>query len=149
MEISTILPILFIVAMDVILFVIDRRNKIIFRGRNKYGIIVPVMVAVFIVVTIASKSFVLNAYNIILLIAILPIAVLGNKSGLTEKGILLNSYVAIWEKIESYSLDEEASRYVLLYKTNAGVRRIYFKKENIEEVRKYLSRTINYKHYRR
>ena len=136
MNISTILITIFILIMDVVLISIDRKNKLIFVGKNIYRIVMPAMIAAFIITTLISKNF--KVEDIMILVLVLPLAFLGNKRGITEKGLLINSYVTPWDKIESYSLEERKKTYILHYKSNVGTKKIFFKLEDKDEVKKYL-----------
>jgi len=96
----------------------------------------PVTVIGFIVYTAIASNF--KVEEIAVLIGVLPLAFVGNKCGITERGILTNSYVLTWDKIETYSFEEKGDKYVLSYKTNVGVRRLLFKEKDKDEVKKYL-----------
>lgn len=136
MSVSSIVAFIFILIVDIILIVIDRKNKLIIAGTNKYKTIMPVMVIGFIIYTAISNNF--KVEDMAILIGILPLAFVGNKCGITERGILTNSYVLTWDKIETYSLEEKGNKYVLSYKTNVGVRRLLFKEKDKDEVKKHL-----------
>lgn len=136
MSVSSIVAFIFILIVDIILIVIDRKNKLIIAGTNKYKIIMPVVVIGFIIYTAISNNF--KVEDMAILIGILPLAFVGNKCGITERGILTNSYVITWDKIETYSLEEKGDKYLLSYKTNVGVRRLLFKEKDKDEVKKYL-----------
>lgn len=136
MSVSSIVAFIFILIVDIILIAIDRKNKLIIVGTNKYKIIMPVVVIGFIIYTAISNNF--KVEDMAILIGILPLAFVGNKCGITEKGILTNSYVFTWDKIETYSLEEKGDKYVLSYKTNVGVRRLLFKEKDKDEVKKHL-----------
>ncbi len=135
MSISTILLLILILIIDVVLFIRDIKNKLIFVGINKY-IIMPLMVVLFIILIVISKNFKLQ--DVIVLVEILPLAFIGNKCGITQNGLLSNSYVVIWEKIENYSEEQQGNKYVIYYKTNLGAKKIFFKIEDKEEIKKYL-----------
>lgn len=137
MSISNIVAFIFIVVVDIVLITIDRKNKLIIPGINRYKVIMPVVVIGFIIYTSISKNF--KAEDLAILIGILPLAFVGNKCGITERGILTNSYVLTWDKIETYSLEERGNKYVLSYKSNIGVRRLVFKETDKDEVKKHLS----------
>jgi hypothetical protein len=137
MSISNIVAFIFIIVVDIVLITIDRKNKLIIPGINRYKVIMPVVVIGFIMYTSISKNF--KAEDLAILIGILPLAFVGNKCGITERGILTNSYVLIWDKIETYSLEERGNKYVLSYKSNIGVRKLVFKEIDKDEVKKYLS----------
>ena len=136
MDISSILIAIFILIVDIVVITIDLRHKLIIVGKNKYRIIMPVIVIIFIIITALSKEF--KIQDIIVLIEILPLAFVGNKCGITAKGLLTNSYVVKWEKIESYSLKEQDDKYILYYKTNVGAKKLFFKNEDKDAVKKYL-----------
>ena len=136
MNISTMLAVIFILIINIVIITIDLKNKLIIAGKNKYRILMPVTVIVFIIITVLSTNF--KIQDIIILVEILPLAFVGNKCGITEKGLLANSYVTSWEKIESYSLKEQGDKYILYYKSKAGAKKLFFKVEDKEAVKKYL-----------
>ena len=136
METSTILVFLFILIMDIFLIYKDIKNKLIFRGNKKFKIVVPVMIIAFIAVTLINNNFRLE--DIIVCIEILPLAFVGNKSGITENGFLLNSYVTPWDKIQSYSMNDQGEKFVVSYRNNIGERKVIFKQEEKDDVKKYL-----------
>jgi hypothetical protein len=136
MNISSIVAIVFILIIDIVLIRIDLKNKLIISGTNIYKIIMPVTVIGFIIYTALSRNF--KVEDMAILVGILPLAFIGNKCGITERGILINSYVFVWDKIESYSLEEQRNRCILFYKTNAGMKKVLFKEKDKEEVKKYL-----------
>lgn len=136
MNISSIVALVFILIIDIVLIRIDLKNKLIISGTNIYKIIMPVTVIGFIIYTALSRNF--KVEDMAILVGILPLAFIGNKCGITERGILINSYVFVWDKIESYSLEERGNRCILFYKTNAGMKKILFKEKDKEELKKYL-----------
>ncbi|WP_459482009.1 DUF5673 domain-containing protein [Clostridium saccharoperbutylacetonicum] len=136
MEISSILIIAFIVIMDIVLIVKDIKNKIIYSGTKKFKIAIPLMIVIFVGITLMNSNY--RMQDIIVCVAILPLAFVGNKTGITEKGFLFNSYVTPWDKVESYSLDDQGEKCILSFKTNMGARRIIFKQEEKADVKKYL-----------
>lgn len=136
MEISTILILIAILLIDVVLIIKDIKNKLIFKGTRKFRIVIPVMIIAFIIITLSTNKF--RAQDIIMCIEIMPLVFVGNKTGITEKGFLFNSYVTPWDKVESYSLDDQDNKYVVTYKTNIGSRLISFKQEDKDEVKKHL-----------
>lgn len=137
MDTSTIFLFIFILAVDIMLIIRDVRSKVIINGNKKFKVIIPVMIVVFIIMTLRNSTF--GIENIIVCIGILPLAFVGNKTGITANGFLFNSYVTPWDKVESYSLNEQGEKYVLSFKTNIGIRKIFFKLEHKDEVKKYLS----------
>lgn len=136
MEISSIFILIFVLIIDGLLIAKEIKNKVIFRGRKKFKGIIPLMIIAFVAITLKGNNF--RMEDIIICIAILPLAFVGNKTGITEKGFLFNSYVTLWDKVESYSLDDKGDKYIVSYKTNVGSKRIVFNQEDKDDVKKYL-----------
>lgn len=137
MDISTIALLIFILVIDVVLIRRDIKNKLIFAGIRKFAILLAVGTIAFIALALVTYSFKLE--NVIVCIEILPLVFVGNKVGITEKGFIFNSYVAIWDKIESYSFEEKEDKYIVYFKINGRMKKISFKLEDKDEVKKYLS----------
>jgi hypothetical protein len=133
---SSIFILIFVLIIDVVLIVKDLKNKLIFSGRKKFKAVIPIMIIAFIGITLQGNNF--RTEDIIVCISILPLAFVGNKSGITEKGFLFNSYVTPWDKVESYSLSDKGEKYIVSYKTNLGARKIVFNQEDKDDVKKYL-----------
>lgn len=144
---SSILIIVFILIIDIVLIRIDIKNKLIFEGINKYKIVMPILVVGFIAVTLFSNNY--RIQDIIVGIEMLPLAFVGNKCGIAENGFLVSSYVTIWDKVESFSSEEKENKYIIKYKTNIGQKKIAFKAENKEEIKKYLQTTKRIKYIRK
>lgn len=136
MEISTIIILILILVIDIALIIKDMRNKVIFNGSRKFKIVIPVMIITFVAIILTAKSY--RMQDIIMCIEILPLVFVGNKTGITEKGFLFNSYVTPWNKVENYTLEDEEDKYVVIYHTNIGIRKIAFKQEDKDDVKKYL-----------
>lgn len=137
MEISSIFILIFVLIIDGLLIAREIKNKLIFSGRKKFKIVIPVMIIAFAAMMLQGNNY--KMQDIIVCIAILPLAFVGNKTGITENGFLFNSYVTPWDKVESYSLDDQGEKYIVSYKTNVGSRRIVFRQEDKNDVKKYLS----------
>ncbi|MDR3596721.1 DUF5673 domain-containing protein [Clostridium sp.] len=133
---SSIFILIFVSIIDIVLIVKDIKNKLIFSGRKKFKAVIPIMIIAFIGITLEGNNF--RIEDIIVCIAILPLVFVGNKSGITEKGFLFNSYVTPWDKVESYSLSDQGEKYIVSYKTNLGARKIVFNQEYKNDVKKYL-----------
>ncbi|WP_297423738.1 DUF5673 domain-containing protein [Clostridium sp.] len=130
-----IMILIFIVA--VVLIIRDMRTKLIFAGsRNKYKMLTTVAIIMFLIYTYILNGFKLE--DIIVILILLPLVFVGNKNGIVENGFLFNSYVTAWEKILNYSLDEQNNKYVVSFKTSSGIKKIFFKLEDKEEIKKYL-----------
>lgn len=136
MEMSLIFVLIFVLVIDVFFITKEIKNKVIYKGRRKFKAVIPLIIVAFASITFKNNNF--RIEDIITCIAILPLAFVGNKTGITEKGFLFNSYVTPWDKVESYSLDDKGDKYIVSYKTNVGSRRIVFKQEDKNDVKKYL-----------
>lgn len=136
MNISSIVALIFILIVDFVLIRIDIKNKLIISGTNRYKIIMPIVVIGYMFYIGISRGAKIEDMAVIA--AILPLAFIGNRCGITERGILTNSFVFTWDKIESYSLEERGDKYILYYKTNVGMKKLMFNGKDKEEVKKYL-----------
>ncbi len=147
MDVTTILALAIILVVDVIFFMRERRYTVTYKGSNKFGIAITILVLAIIGFALFSKSF--KTTDLIIIIPMLPLAVLGNKSGITEEGILLNCYLTPYDKIEEFSIGQSSKdKYVLKYKCAGAIRTVYFKSEIGEQVDKYLSGMRKLRHRR-
>ncbi len=145
MDFLTIIGAIFIIGVSLIIYLRERKYKLIYKGRNQNFYMVPLIIIIFIAATfLTGKTF--KPTDIIVLIAIIPLAFVGNKCGITEDGILLNSYLTKWDKIQSYSANEKNNRYVLFYESNGMTRKLTFSKEIGEQVDNYLSKNRKIRH---
>ena len=145
MDLLTIIGLIVILGISGILFLKERKHKLIYCGRNQNYYLVPLIIIIFIGVTFFSGRSIKPA-DIMVVIVIIPVAFVGNKCGITENGILLSSYLTTWDKISSYSITEEKNRYTLYYEGNGVRRRINFSKSVGEEVDNYLSKNRKIRH---
>lgn len=147
MDITTWVAIVFVFIVDVILIIRDRKIKVIFAGSNKYRILKPVIIILLIAGSFISRN--IRIEDIIVIVGVLPLVFVGNKSGITENGLLSNSYVIAWDKIINYSLEEQGDKYIIIYKSNMGTRKIFFKLEDKEEIKKYMQGKRKLKYIRK
>ncbi|WP_294395757.1 DUF5673 domain-containing protein [uncultured Clostridium sp.] len=145
MDFLTILGVVFILGVTFIIFLKERKYKLIYKGRSQYFYMVPFLIIFFVAATLISgKTF--KPADILVLIALIPLAFVGNKCGITEEGVLLSSYLTRWEKIQAYSTSEKNSRLMFFYESNGMTRKITFSKETGEEVLTYLSKNRKVRH---
>ena len=145
MDFLTIIGAIFIIGVSLIIYLRERKYKLIYKGRNQNFYMDPLIIIIFIAATFfTGKTF--KPTDNIVLIAIIPLAFVGNKCGITEDGILLNSYLTKWDKIQSYSANEKNNRYVLFYESNGMTRKLTFSKEIGEQVDNYLSKNRKIRH---
>ena len=145
MDFLTIVGIIIILGVACFMFLRERKYKLLYSGRNQSFYVVPLIIIIFIVVTVISgKAFKLA--DIIVILAIIPIGFVGNKCGITEDGVLLSTYLTKWEKIKSYSIVEQKNNCVFFYESNGMTRKILFSKETGEEVDNYLSKNRKIRH---
>lgn len=138
MEWSAILIGIFILLIDIFLIRKEIKNKLIFIGIKKFKIAIPIMILAFIILIFQENNF--KTENIILCIEVLPLIFVGNKTGITEKGFLLNSYLTPWDKVEKYCTENQGNKYIVSYKMNSLTRKMFFKQEDKDEIKKYLSK---------
>lgn len=148
MDFLTISGVIFIVAVGLIIYLRERKYKLIYSGRNQYFYMVLLIIIIFIAATFfTGKAF--KGTDILVVIAIMPLAFVGNKCGLTEDGVLFSSYLTTWDKIQAYSMKEQKNRYVFFYESNNITRKITFSKEIGEQVDNYLSKNRKIRHRRK
>ena len=148
MDFLTIVGIIIVLSVSLIVYLRERKYKLIYSGMNKYFYMVPLIIIIFIASTfISGKTF--KPADIVVLIAILPLAFVGNKCGITEEGILLSSYLTPWDKIQSYSLSEKKNKCICYYESNGMRRQVIFSPETGKEVDNYLSKNRKMRHRRK
>lgn len=145
MDLLSIIGLIIILGISGMLFLKERKYNIIYKGRKPNYYLVPLVVVIFIVFTFFSGRSIKPA-DIIAIIVVIPVAFVGNKCGITEDGILLNSCLTTWDKVNSYSIIEETNKYTLYYEGNALRRKINFSKSVGEEVDNYLSKNRKIRH---
>ena len=148
MEILTIAGIILVLAVTLIVYLKERKHKLIYTGRNQYVYVIAVILIVFIAYSYFSYNT-LRMIDIIVVIAIIPMGVIGNKCGITEDGILMSSHVTTWDKIKSYSVIEEKNKYILFFESSDAKRKITFSKEKGKEVDNYLKTNRKLRHRRK
>ncbi|WP_455796869.1 hypothetical protein [Clostridium butyricum] len=92
MDLLTIIGLIVILGISGMLFLKERKHKLIYCGRNQNYYLVPLIIIIFIGVTFFSGRSIKPA-DIMVVIVIIPVAFVGNKCGITENGILLSSYL--------------------------------------------------------
>ena len=148
MDFLTIAGIIIILTVSLIVYLKERKYKLIYSGMNKNFYMVPLIIVIFVASTfISGKTFKLA--DITVIIAIMPLAFVGNKCGVTEDGILLSSYLTPWDKIQSYSLSEKKNKCIFFYESNGMRRQVIFSLETGKEVDNYLSKNRKIRHRRK
>lgn len=138
MNITLALPIICIFAADILFFTTIRNNKLDFNGKNQYRFVIPIIVILFIASLFVGKNFSLD--NILITIGLVLFMLLGNKSGVGKKGILTGSWFTPWSKIDEVYVEEQGGKCVLFYSNKNIKRRLIFKKEDENELKKYLDK---------
>lgn len=147
MESTTIILLVVMLGVAIFLFARDNKFKLTYKGRSQLKLVVPTMIAVFVVVSVTSKT--IKPSDFILLAAMIPLALFGNKCGLTDEGIVSNSYLTTWDKLEEFEIIKQNNKYVLQYKSNIGYRKVYFSEEIGEKVEETLSNNRKIRHRRK
>ncbi len=65
---------------------------------------------------------------------------LGNKSGFGDKGIITGSWFTAWSKIDNLSVEMQGDKCILFYSNKNVKRRLVLKKEDENELRKYIDK---------
>ncbi len=147
MDATTILAFVIILVVDIVFFLRERRYSVIYKGRNKLGMAVPIIALIIIGMSLFTKT--LKTTDIIIIIPMIPLAFLGNKCGVSEEGILLNCYLTPWDRVNKFSIEKvNEKQYILQYDSGVGVRKVYFNAETGEQVDKYLSGMRKLRHRR-
>lgn len=136
MNFTLVLPLICIFAADILFYATIKSNKLDFSGKNKYGFIIPTIVMVYIISLIAEKN--LNFENVLIVIGLVIFAFLGNKSGISKKGIIISSWFTAWSKIDEVYLENKGEKCILTYLNKNIKKSLIFKKEEEAELRKYI-----------
>lgn len=147
MDTTTVCLTIIMLVIDIFLIVRDMRYKLDYKGRSQFKLIVPTVILVFIAMNITSKK--LNLSDIILIIAMIPLALCGNKCGINKEGIFSNSYLTTWDKVEEFDIEKVNNKYLLQYKSNIGIRKLYFNSEIGEKVEDILASNRKIRHRRK
>ncbi|MGN0143607.1 MAG: DUF5673 domain-containing protein [Clostridium sp.] len=145
MDFVTISGIVIIVGLTCVMFFRERKYKLIYSGKNQYYYIVPLIIVLLIISTFISANGIKPA-DILVIAAMIPIAFIGNKTGITKEGVLLSASLTTWDKIDKYSITEEKNKSIFYYESNGFQRKILFSKEIGEEVDNYLSKNRKIRH---
>jgi hypothetical protein len=137
MNITLVLPLLCIFAADILFFTTIRNNKLDFNGKNEYRFIIPAIVILFIASLFAGKDF--SFENILITIGLIIFMLLGNKSGIGKKGIITGSWFTSWRKIDEVHVEVQGDKCILFYSNKNVKRRLIFKKEDENELKKYIN----------
>lgn len=143
MNFSLVLPLLCIFAADILFYTTIKSNKLEFEGKNEYRFIIPVVVLLFIVSLFVGKEF--NFENVLISIGLIIFMLLGNKCGVGNKGIITGSWFTGWSKIDNVYVEMQGEKCILFYSNKNVKRRLIFKKEDENELRKYIDNIKNEK----
>ena len=136
MNFTLALPLICIFAADILFFVTIKNNKLDFNGKNQYRFVIPIIVIIYIISLFAEKNFTFE--NILITIGIVIFMLFGNKSGVGQKGIITGSWFTHWSKINEVSVENQDDKCILFYSNKNIRKRLIFKKEEENELRKYI-----------
>ncbi|AWK52289.1 hypothetical protein DIC82_15355 [Clostridium beijerinckii] len=136
MDFTLALPLICIFAADILFFITIKNNKLDFKGKNQYRFVTPVVVLVYIISIYMEKRF--DFENILIVIGLAIFALLGNKCGVSKKGIITGSWFTAWRKIDEVSVENQGEKCILLYSNKNIRKRLIFKKEEENELKKYI-----------
>ena len=137
MNITLVLPLICIFAADILFFTTIRNNKLDFNGKNEYRFVIPAIVILFIASLFAGKDF--SFENILITLGLIIFMLLGNKSGIGKKGIITGSWFTPWRKIDEVHVEVQGDKCILFYSNKNIKRRLIFKKEDENELKKYIN----------
>ena len=136
MDYTLALPLICIFAADILFFITIQNNKLDFNGKNQYGFIMPTVVLVYIISIFIEKNF--NLQNILIVIGLVIFALLGNKCGVGKKGIITGSWFTPWSKIDEVHIENQGEKCIVCYSNKNINKRLIFKKEEENELKKYI-----------
>jgi hypothetical protein len=136
MDFTLALPLICIFAADILFFTTIRNNKLDFNGKNQYRFVTPAVVIVYIISIFIEKNF--NLQNILIVIGLVIFALLGNKCGVGKKGIITGSWFTAWSKIDEVHVETQGEKCILSYSNRNINKRLIFKKEEEDELKKYI-----------
>ena len=141
MNFTLALPIICIFAADILFFTTIQSNKLDFNGKNQYRFVTPAVVIIYIISLIMEKDFTFE--NIIIIIGLVLFALLGNKCGVGKKGIITGSWFTSWSKIDEVYVENQGDKCILFYSNKDIKKRLIFKKEEENELKKYIDNIKN------
>ena len=136
MDFTLALPLICIFAADILFFTTIRNNKLDFNGKNQYRFVTPAVVIVYIISIFIEKNF--NLQNILIVIGLVIFALLGNKCGVGKKGIITGSWFTAWSKIDEVHVETQGEKCILSYSNRNINKRLIFKKEEENELKRYI-----------
>jgi len=141
MNFTLMLPLICIFAADILFFTTIKNNKLDFKGKNQYRAIIPIIGIMYVISLFAEKNFTLenfNLQNILITIGVVIFVIFGNKSGVGKKGIITGSWFTHWKKIDEVFVENQDEQCILFYSNKNIRKRLIFKKEEENELRKYI-----------
>lgn len=141
MNFTLALPIICIFAADILFFTTIQSNKLDFNGKKQYKFVTPAVVIVYIISLIMEKDFTFE--NIIIIIGLVIFVLLGNKCGVGKKGIITGSWFTPWSKIDEVYIENQGEKCILFYSNKNIKKRLIFKKEEENELKKYIDNIKN------
>ena len=136
MNFALALPIICIFAADILFLTTIQNNKLEYNGKNQYKFVTPIVVIVYIISIFMEKNFTFE--NILIIIGLVIFALLGNKCGVGEKGIITGSWFTPWSKIDEVHVETKGENCILSYSNRNIKKRLIFKKEEGNGLRKYI-----------
>ena len=136
MDFKLMLPLICVFAADILFFTTIKNNKLDFKGKDQYRFIIPGIVILFIGSLFAGKNFTFE--NILITIGLIIFALLGNTCGVGKKGIITGSWFTAWSKVDDIYVENQGDKCILFYSNKNIKKRLIFKKEEENELKKYI-----------
>lgn len=137
MNFTLVLPLICIFAADILFFITIQNNKLVFKGRNQYAYVTPLVVVVYIISLFTERNFTFE--TLLIVIGLVIFALLGNKSGVGQKGIITGSWFTAWSKIDEVYVEMQGEKCILFYSNRNIRRKLIIKKEDEDELKKYVN----------
>ena len=141
MDFKLMLPLICVFAADILFFTTIKNNKLDFKGKDQYRFIIPGIVILFIGSLFAGKNFTFE--NILITIGLIIFALLGNTCGVGNKGIITGSWFTAWSKVDDIYVENQGDKCIVFYSNKNIKKRIIFKKEEENELKKYIDNIKN------
>ena len=140
MDFTLMLPLICVFGADILFFTTIKSNKLDFKGKDQYRFIIPGIVILFIGSLFAGKNFTFE--NILITIGLIIFALLGNTCGVGKKGITTGSWFTAWSKVDDIYVENQGDKCILFYSNKNIKKRLIFKKEEENELKKYIENII-------
>lgn len=132
MNIISGILVIVMLGLDVYLFNSLKKNKLKVCGKNPVAAISQTAVALFVLIILVTQSF--STANILLMFTLGIYLLFGNGSGICSDGVVSNSMLTPWSKIQRFSIQNEDDKKVFVYYVKDIEKKIIFEKEKYKDL---------------